>query len=62
MMTDKKHSNENPPQTNPAEKVEEAHTQAEKDIQQDPDLNDRPDPAADLDEGELARLESGEKE
>ncbi len=41
-------------------KIGEAHTQAEKDIAKDPDLTNKPDPAADLDEGELARLE-GEK-
>ena len=56
-MADKKHKNENPPQTDPGERTEEAHEQAEKDIQEDPDLNDEPDPAADLDEGEIARLE-----
>ncbi len=39
---------------------EKAHIQAEKDIAKDPDLTNKPDPAADLDEGELARLE-GEK-
>jgi len=40
--------------------ISKAHTQAEKDIAKDPDLTNKPDPAADLDEGELARLE-GEK-
>ncbi len=39
------------------EKVTEALEQAEADMEQDPDLNTEPDPAADLDEGELARLE-----
>ncbi len=39
------------------EKVTEALEQAEADMEQDPDLNIEPDPAADLDEGELARLE-----
>ncbi len=34
-----------------------AHEEAEKDMESDPDLNDKPDPAKDLDEGELARLE-----
>jgi len=38
-------------------KISEAHTQAEKDIEKDPDLTNKLDPAADLDEGELARLE-----
>ena len=37
--------------TNAAEKA------AEEDIQKDLDLNPPPDPGADLDEGELARLE-----
>jgi len=35
----------------------EALVQAEKDIKKDPDLSPKPEPAADLDEGELARLE-----
>ena len=35
----------------------EALKQAEKDISKDPDLSPEPDPAKDLDEGELARLE-----
>ncbi len=35
-----------------------AHNQAEADMEQDPDLNNEPDPAADLDEGELARLDN----
>ena len=35
----------------------EALKQAEKDISNDPDLSPKPDPAKDLDEGELARLE-----
>ena len=34
-----------------------AHNQAEKDIEQDPDLNTQPHREDDLDEGELARLE-----
>ena len=37
-----------------------AHKEADKDIEQDPDLSDTPDPADDLDEGELARLEGEE--
>lgn len=40
--------------SNDAEAAERA---AEKDIQKDLDLNPPPDPGADLDEGELARLE-----
>jgi hypothetical protein len=34
-----------------------AHDQAEKDIEEDPDLNTKPHREDDLDEGELARLE-----
>ncbi len=46
------------PKVNPdKEHVAEAYEQAEKDIEKDPDLNNEPDPADDLDEGELARLE-----
>ncbi len=41
-------------------KVTETLKQAEADIEQDPDLNNEPDPADDLDEGELARLEGEE--
>jgi hypothetical protein len=37
-----------------------AHTAADKDIEKDPDLNDKPEPGDDLDEGELARLEGEE--
>ena len=40
-----------------AENTSEALKQAEKDISRDPDLSPKPDPAKDLDEGELARLE-----
>ncbi len=39
------------------EKIKEAHETAEKDIERDPDLNLKPKPGDDLDEGELARLE-----
>ena len=38
-------------------KVEEAHQQADKDIEHDPDLTTKPNPEDNLDEGELARLE-----
>ena len=38
-------------------KAEEAHQQADKDIEHDPDLTTRPNPEDNLDEGELARLE-----
>jgi hypothetical protein len=41
--------------TDSKETITQAHEQAEKDIEKDPDF--QPDPAADLDEGELARLE-----
>ncbi len=40
------------------EQVIAAHEQAEADIEQDPDLNAANDPGADLDEGELARLDN----
>ena len=39
------------------ENISDAHKQAEKDIEQDPDLSSKPEPGDDLDEGELARLE-----
>ncbi len=39
------------------EKAIEAHEQADKDIERDPDLATKPNPEDDLDEGELARLE-----
>jgi hypothetical protein len=45
-------NNQNPPVE---ESVIKAHEEAEKDIEQDPDF--QLDPAADLDEGEIARLE-----
>jgi len=37
--------------------VVEAHKQADKDIEQDPDLSPKPNPEDEMDEGELARLE-----
>lgn len=37
--------------------VTQAHEQAERDIESDPDVNLEPHPGDDLDEGELARLE-----
>jgi hypothetical protein len=45
--------------TDPNEKkhTSQAHDQAEKDIEQDPDLSSEPHREDDLDEGELARLE-----
>lgn len=39
------------------ENVIAAHDQAEKDMEEDPDLNAKPSPADDLDEGEIARYE-----
>jgi len=42
------------------ELVNEAHKQAEQDIQKDPELNSEPKAGDDLDEGELARLEGHE--
>jgi len=45
-------------QKGPDEKVVQAHEQAEADIEKDPDLGTTPDPAADLDEGEIARLDN----
>jgi len=42
---------------NDAESVTAALKQAEQDIKKDPDLGQKPDSAADLDEGELARFE-----
>lgn len=39
------------------EKIAEAHHQADKDIEQDPDLASKPNPEDEMDEGELARLE-----
>lgn len=41
--------------SNPDENIYEAHEQAEKDIEQDPDLSLHS-PNDDLDEGEIARL------
>ena len=42
------------------ENIEAAHKEAEKDIEQDPDLSMDPEPGDDLDEGELARFEGEE--
>jgi hypothetical protein len=42
------------------ENILAAHKEADKDIEQDPDLSPMPNPADDLDEGELARLEGEE--
>ena len=43
------------------ETVIAAHDQAVKDMEDDPDLNTRPNPKADLDEGEMARFEDEDK-
>lgn len=56
----------NTPQPRPeiaAEKetVIAAHDQAEKDMEEDDDLNSQPDPTADLDEGEMARFEDNDQ-
>jgi hypothetical protein len=45
---------------NDAKGITEALKQAEKDIKKDPALTNKRDPRADLDEGELARLEGEE--
>jgi hypothetical protein len=44
------------------ENVIAAHDAAEQDIEQDPDLATTDDPAADLDEGEIARLDNSNDE
>jgi hypothetical protein len=49
----------NPMPTPKDEKVIAAHEQAEKDMEQDGDLNNKPEPIDDLDEGESARFEDG---
>ena len=38
----------------------DAFSEAENDIEEDPELNDDPEAGDDLDEGELARFEDGE--
>ena len=54
-MQDKKPSTkEVEPVSNP---VADAHDQAEKDIEKDPEVNMKPKPLEDLDEGELARAQ-----
>ena len=42
------------------ESIIAAHKEADKDIEQDPDLSAKPSPGDDLDEGELARFEGEE--
>lgn len=51
--TENKRNNSSP---QPPEVIK-AHTEADKDMEKDPDLTSDPGPAADLDEGELARFE-----
>jgi hypothetical protein len=65
-LNDKTPEVRNSPQARPeiiAEKetVIAAHDQAEKDMENDDDLNTQPDPAADLDEGEMARYEDNDE-
>jgi hypothetical protein len=45
---------------NDSDSIAESYKQAEKDLKQDLDLTPIPDPADDLDEGELARFEDEE--
>ncbi len=54
-MSEKKSSLEKKVDKDP---VAQAHEQAEKDIEKDPDLNLKPKPGDDLDEGELANFET----
>ncbi len=65
-LNDKTPEVRNNPQARPeiiAEKetVIAAHDQAEKDMENDDDLNTQPDPSADLDEGEMARFEDNDE-
>lgn len=65
-LNDKTPEVRNNPQPRPeivAEKeiVIAAHNQAEKDMENDDDLNSTPDPTADLDEGEMARFEDNDE-
>ncbi len=43
------------------ENVIAAHNQAEKDMEEDDDLNSKPSPEDDLDEGEMARFEDNDE-
>ena len=58
--TNKKPSGNKSDQQKENENISAAHKQADKDIEQDPDLSTKPEPGDDLDEGELARLEGEE--
>jgi len=53
----KKSTNNKNDQQKQNENILAARKEAEKDIEQDPDLSTKPEPEDDLDEGELARLE-----
>lgn len=59
-MKSKQNSNPEPREDNVDEQTKlniEAFSEAENDIEEDPELNDDPEPGDDLDEGELARFE-----
>ena len=58
--TGNKSSHSKSDQQEEKENIIAAHKEADKDIEQDPDLSKKPGPADDLDEGELARLEGEE--
>jgi hypothetical protein len=58
--TDSKSSHTKSDQQKENENISAAHKEADKDIEQDPDLSKKPGPRDDLDEGELARLEGEE--
>jgi hypothetical protein len=58
--TDKKPSHHKSDQQKENENIAAAHKEADKDMEQDPDLSSTPNPEDDLDEGELARLEGEE--
>lgn len=54
---DKKSPDNKNDQQKENENISVAHKEADKDIEQDADLSEKPEPGDDLDEGELARLE-----
>ena len=55
--TNKKPSGNKSDQQKENENILAARKEADKDIEQDPDLSTKPEPGDDLDEGELARFE-----
>ena len=55
--TDRKSSHNKSDHQKEKKIISAAHEEAEKDMEQDPDLSLKPRPEDDLDEGELARLE-----